>query len=209
MERGPLAATLRECRIASGLTLEEIAKRARVSRSTVAKIEAGDTSDPGFGVVARLLAATGTGDQDILGLIRAALAATAPRALGAGYEGLDQIKLVRRLRSQHVDLVADVRRTPVSRKPGLSKTALTEGLRKAKIGYMHFPALGNPKHNRAGYGDRSNTLARDAFRALLRAEPGRTQLSELRKLASERVVAVLCFEQDQALCHREQVLAAL
>lgn len=209
MNRAPLAASIRQCRIASGLTLEEIAKRACVSRSTVAKIEAGDTPDPGFGVVARLMAAAGAGDQDVLDLVRATVAATGPRALGIGYEGLRQADLVQQLRSQHVDVVADVRRTPVSRKPGLSKSALIEGLRGGKIDYVHLPALGNPKHNRAGYRDRNNTRAREAFRELLSAEPGLSQLSELRKLTSERVVAVLCFEQDQALCHREQVLAAL
>lgn len=209
MHRAPLAASIRHCRIAAGLTLEELAARARVSRSTLAKIEAGDTADPGFGVVARLMTAAGATDQDMLHLVRTVVASPVPRAVGIGYEGLDQAQLIEQLRSHHVDVVADVRRTPLSRKPGLSKTALTLGLRASRIDYVHLPALGNPKHNRPGYADRHNSQARDAFRDILRTEPGLTQLAELRTLASQRVVAVLCFEQNQTLCHREQVLAAL
>jgi transcriptional regulator with XRE-family HTH domain len=205
----PLAAAVRGSRLASGLTLEQLAQHARVSRSTVAKIEAGDTPDPGFSVVVRLLAAAGASDHEYLQLWRATLATRRPRAVGVGYEGLDQSALLRRLRHDGVELVADVRKTPVSRKPGLSKKALASALDAVKIRYVHLPALGNAKDNRAGYSDPANREARSRFELAMRHPTSQHQLAELRRLAQEHVVAVLCFESDERLCHREQVLAAL
>jgi uncharacterized protein (DUF488 family)/DNA-binding XRE family transcriptional regulator len=204
-----LASAVRSSRLASGLTLDQLAELGRVSRSTVAKIEAGDTPDPGFSVVARLLGAAGAADETLLRLAREVVRERRPRAIGFGYEGLDQAALIQRLRRDHVEVVADVRLTPLSRKPGLSKKALAAALEAAKIRYLHLPALGNPKDNRAGFGDASNTAARMRYREAFDRPAGRDQLAELRRLASEQVVGVLCFEHDQRLCHREQVLAAL
>ncbi|MFE2500029.1 DUF488 family protein [Streptomyces scopuliridis] len=51
-----------------------------------------------------------------------------------------------------MSLVADVRLTPISRKPGFSKTRLPHALDEAGITYTHLRALGNPKDNRAPSG---------------------------------------------------------
>lgn len=209
MDLPPLAAAVRSSRLERGLTLDQLADLARVSRSTLTKIEAGDTPDPGFNVVARLMAASGATDDDYLSLWNASVTAKRPGALGQGYEGLDQRGLIRRLRRHHVEVVADVRKTPLSRKPGLSKNALATALDQVKIRYVHLPALGNPKNNRAGYSDPSNTEVRLRFAKTMQTPDGREQLAELRRLSREHVVAVLCFESDQRLCHREQVLSAI
>ncbi len=180
-----------------------------MSRSTVAKIEAGDTTDPGFSVVARLLAAVGASDEEVLALHRGTVCARQPSIFGIGYEGLDLPGLIKDLHRLHVTVVADVRLTPLSRKKGLSKSALRDGLAAANIGYVHLPALGNPKENRAGYSDPGNERVRDSYRARLTTSPAGAHLAELRRLAEEEVVAVLCFESDERQCHREQVLAAV
>jgi transcriptional regulator with XRE-family HTH domain len=209
VDLSPLAAAVRTSRLKSGLTLDQLAKRGGVSRSTVAKIESGDTPDPGFSVVARLLAAAGADDAVCLDLWHATISGRRPRALGVGYEGLDQSALIRRLREDHVELVADVRLTPLSRKQGLSKKALAGALAEAKIRYVHLPALGNAKDNRAGYSDLGNDEVRQRYQQSLSSPAAREQLQSLRAFAAEHVVAVLCFEADQRLCHRDQVLAAL
>jgi transcriptional regulator with XRE-family HTH domain len=206
----PLLATeIHRLRTANGLTLDQLANRARISRSTLVKIESGKTPDPGFSVAARLLAAAGANDEQVLTMHCAAVRAWSPRVLGLGYEGLDQQGLIERLKQERVQVVADVRLTPLSRKKGLSKKALAEQLAEAGIDYVHFRALGNPKDNRSGYGDPRDRGARRAFAARLQGEEARQQLAQLRHLGEDRVVAVLCFEQDEKLCHREQVLAAL
>ncbi|MDR1430587.1 MAG: DUF488 domain-containing protein, partial [Propionibacteriaceae bacterium] len=47
--------------------------------------------------------------------------------------------------------LVDVRQTPISRKRGLSKTALGAALSEAGIDYIHLRELGNPRDNRDGY----------------------------------------------------------
>lgn len=209
MSSSLLASTIRDCRQASGLTLEQLASRGRVSRSTVAKIEAGATPDPGFGVVARLLAACRSSEDQILRLYRHVVRAAEPRVFGIGYEGLDQAGLIAQLQEAGAEVVVDVRLTPLSRKPGLSKRSLGSALADAKIEYVHLPGLGNPKANRAGYGDLADPLARATFMNLLSEPRAVEHLEQLRQLASERVVALLCFERDERFCHREQILAAV
>lgn len=62
-----------------------------------------------------------------------------------GYEGLDERQFMAHLSHHAVDVVADVRKLPVSRKKGFSKTALGEMLKQRKISYRNFQTLGAPK----------------------------------------------------------------
>lgn len=132
--------------------------------------------------------------------------------IGVGYEGLDSDALVSKLRLRGVRTVVDVRLNPISRKRGLSKTALRARLAEDKIGYEHLPSLGNPRDNREGFADLDGGAARDArekFSELLNTEAAREALSRVMELAAAGTVALLCFEHDETRCHREIVLAAL
>lgn len=132
--------------------------------------------------------------------------------IGVGYEGLSVDQVVARLKTEGVEVLVDVRLTPLSRKPGLSKRALSEALSAAGIRYVHDRRLGNPKENRSAYADAASdagTTARARYRELLSEGDGADAVRELATLAEEHVVAVLCFEADQARCHREQVIAAV
>lgn len=131
---------------------------------------------------------------------------------GLGYEGLDADTFVRRLKNRGVEVVADVRLSPISRKKGLSKSALRDLLEVNNIEYVHLRALGNPKDNRAGYAERVGSAAehaRDRFRELLKRDDAQSALDYLNKLAETRTVAVICFECDESHCHRQQVLEAV
>lgn len=132
--------------------------------------------------------------------------------IGVGYEGLDSDALVSKLRLRGVRTVVDVRLNPISRKRGLSKTALRARLAEDKIGYEHLPSLGNPRDNREGFAEVDGGAARDArekFGELLSNEAAGEALSRVIELAAAGTVALLCFEQDETRCHREIVLMAL
>lgn len=132
--------------------------------------------------------------------------------IGIGYEGLDLEALISRLRLRGVTTVVDVRLNPISRKRGLSKTALRERLIRENIGYEHLPALGNPRDNREGFGQLEGTEARHArekFRELLDTATARTAMDHVLELAEAGTVALLCFEHDETRCHREIVLSEL
>ncbi|WP_111721484.1 DUF488 family protein [Homoserinimonas sp. OAct 916] len=132
--------------------------------------------------------------------------------IGVGYEGIDSDGLLSKLRLRGVRTVVDIRLNPISRKRGLSKTALRARLAEDNIGYEHLSALGNPRDNREGFADLEGGAARDArekFGELLNTEAAREALSRVMELAAAGTVALLCFEQDETRCHREIVLTAL
>lgn len=132
--------------------------------------------------------------------------------IGIGYEGLNLDSLIERLRAEGVEVLVDIRLNAISRKAGYSKRALAAAVEAAGIRYVHDPRLGNPKENRAAYVDAASpegAAARDLFRALLHGGSGALGVVDLAKLAEQHTVAVLCYEADEAHCHREQVMAAV
>lgn len=132
--------------------------------------------------------------------------------VGFGYQGQTINDLVSFAKRHGIAWVADVRLTPLSRRPGFSKRVLAAALSEAGIGYIHLPALGNPRDNRAGYASAEGEDARRARRRyaheVLATDAAQKAVNELRDLIPEGV-AVLCFEQEECLCHRQDVLAAV
>jgi uncharacterized protein (DUF488 family) len=130
--------------------------------------------------------------------------------LTIGYEGRTVDEVVAVLRDRRVDVLVDVRQNAVSRKPGLSERRLAEALAAAGVEYRHEPSLGNPKDNRAAL-RRGDAAARDRYRAVLDDE-GLAAVDRLVAMVGEQRVALLCFERDEAECHRalivERVVAA-
>lgn len=132
--------------------------------------------------------------------------------IGVGYEGLDPDGLVSKLRLRGVTTVVDVRLNPISRKRGLSKSALRARLADEKIAYEHLPSLGNPRDNREGFAELEGGAARavrEKFGEVLNTEPAQEALIRVIELAAGGTVALLCFEKDETRCHRELVLTAL
>jgi uncharacterized protein (DUF488 family) len=132
--------------------------------------------------------------------------------IGVGYEGLTVDQLVERLTAESIEVLVDIRLTPLSRKPGLSKQALSEALLAAGIRYVHDRRLGNPKENRPAYADATSDAgiaARVNYREIITKGDGAEAVRELAFLAERHTVAVLCFEADESHCHREQVMVAV
>ena len=138
------------------------------------------------------------------------VAAPAGAALvSVGYEGRGLPELVALLRGHGVTVLVDVRLNAVSRKPGLAKTKLREGLAQAGIGYRHARALGNPPENRAAFraGDAERGLT--VFARLLVQPAAVEELAVLVGLLATERVAVLCFEREHHRCHRQAVVGLL
>ena len=130
---------------------------------------------------------------------------------GAGYEGREIGAFVTELADRGVTRLVDVRLTPISRKPGFSKTALREALAGVGIAYEHRRELGNPKDNRPGFAGTEQELsnAKRAYARRLATPEAQTALAQLRGYAQQEQVAVLCFEADEHRCHRDVVLREL
>lgn len=128
-----------------------------------------------------------------------------PCLVWIGYEGRSVDELVEHLVRQRVDVLVDVRLTPLSRKPGLSKRKLAEHLADVGIEYLHLKALGNPKANREPFWDGRVAEGCRAFDKLLRSPEPQSALAAVADLAAKRTVALLCFEREHDRCHRQVI----
>lgn len=131
-----------------------------------------------------------------------------PSLVSLGYEGRTASELIEQLADVGVSVLVDIRLTPLSRKPGMSKTRLGATLADNGIDYVHLPALGNPKDNREPF-RAGNPASRERFRQILRADEGRRALRHVAELLDGETVALLCFERDHSTCHRDLVTEEL
>jgi uncharacterized protein (DUF488 family) len=126
-----------------------------------------------------------------------------------GYERLRPEALATELQAAGVERVIDVRERPQSRKPGMSKTRLTQMLAGYRIAYEHRRELGTPPDLRALY--RANRVERAA--AGFREHVEGTARDALDHLADELETgprtALLCLEEDPETCHRRVLTDAL
>ncbi len=122
-----------------------------------------------------------------------------------GYEGLDQEQFMAHLSHYGVDVVADVRKLPLSRKKGFSKTTLKEMLNNRSIEYFNFQGLGAPKEFRNELYESGNYDR--FFKKYLKIISDKQDLLEaIHMLINQgKNVSLLCFERNPQQCHRKVV----
>jgi uncharacterized protein (DUF488 family) len=121
-----------------------------------------------------------------------------------GYEGLDLDTFALLLEKNDVCRIIDVRELPISRKPGFSKSRLSEFLHSMGIEYVHIPTLGCPKVIRHEYRDDKN-WPRYTSRYLIHMSSLDDDLNNLLKIVEDVQSCLLCFEADHMRCHRSFV----
>lgn len=119
-----------------------------------------------------------------------------------GYEGADLQDFLRTLSAAEVDVLVDVRAVAVSRRKGFSKTALSIALDQARLGYVHFRPLGDPKPGREAARAGQFRLFEQIYDAHLAMPEAQASLAELTDLARKHTVALMCYEADALHCHR-------
>lgn len=125
-----------------------------------------------------------------------------------GYEGLSTETFWNLLESNQIEVLADVRALPLSRKRGFSKTPLSAHCPEYGLEYIHLRALGCPQNIRDAYKASKNwDEYTESYLAYLSSDHQAVEnaLDELQQLASEKRCALLCFEANPRLCHRSYV----
>ncbi len=126
-----------------------------------------------------------------------------------GYERLLPPELVAELEAAGVQRVIDVRFRPQSRRPGMSKTRLSQLLADHGIAYEHRRELGTPADLRWLF--HAGRVQEGATAFLAHVEE--TAPDALDRLAAELerapATALLCLEADPAGCHRRVLTDAL
>lgn len=130
------------------------------------------------------------------------------RIFTIGYEGATQAELIARLKVAGVELLADVRAVPLSRRPGFSKNILAAGLREAGIDYVGLKALGTPPEGRDAARKHDLDKLRRIYTGQLALPEAMVQAAQLLDMARERPTALLCFEREPGCCHRSLLVEA-
>ena len=122
-----------------------------------------------------------------------------------GYEKLGQKQFMAYLSNHGVEVVADIRKLPVSRKKGFSKTVLKETLSRNGIDYRNYQPLGAPKELRDElYKSGNYDLFFRKYQNNISDKVN--HLVEILSLINRGSnVALLCFERNPQKCHRKVV----
>ncbi|MDR7102910.1 DUF488 domain-containing protein [Croceicoccus sp. BE223] len=126
-----------------------------------------------------------------------------------GYEQATVPAVIDALVAAGVEVLADVRALPLSRRPGFSKTALAGAAQEAGMAYRHFRALGTPREGREAARKGDHAGLERVYAGQLELPEALAAAAELRDLAGEKRVALLCFCGDGRKCHRSLLHAAM
>ena len=111
---------------------------------------------------------------------------------------------------QHrIELVADIRRFPGSRKfPHFNRESLASALSDGGIDYCWIEALGGRRHNKGGVQSENLGLRNESFRNYadyMRSDEFRKGLEQLLENAQHKRAAFMCSESLFWRCHRRLV----
>ena len=151
------------------------------------------------------------GDKKVMRLIEEAR----PEHKGAGlatigYEGLTIENYLNRLLMNGVTLLCDIRRNPISRKYGFSKSTLSKGCEGVGIRYEHLPELGiasDQRQNLKTQEDHEALFEDYRLNCLPRQHKALKQICAWTQEGNH--VALTCYERFPQMCHRSHVAQAL
>jgi uncharacterized protein (DUF488 family) len=123
-----------------------------------------------------------------------------------GYEGKTLDEFIDELKQADVEVVIDVRAVAASRRPGFSKTALSNALREHDIDYRHYRPLGTPAAGREAARKGRTAEMRAIYAVQLETPEAELAMEQALGDAGERHAALLCYERDAAGCHRSMLV---
>jgi hypothetical protein len=190
--------------------MNQFAKRYRGLRGD-ALVAATYTRYPYYAIRSEITDRVLTGDATTMNAIDAARPTATQRGLCTiGYEGQSLEGYLNLLIWDSVTLLCDVRRNPLSRKYGFSKSTLSKSCEGVGIRYEHLPELGIASEDRRELKTQADY---DALFEAYRRDHLPKQNNALNKIKNwidkgERV-ALTCYERVPERCHRHCVAAAL
>ena len=137
--------------------------------------------------------------------------ARGPGLVTIGYEGRSLESYLNALLRDSVTLLCDVRRNPLSRKYGFSKSTLSKACEHVGLRYEHLPELGIASEERQALKTQADY---DALFAVYERDQLPRQTAALARIRGwieqdGQRVALTCFEAVPCQCHRHCVAEAL
>lgn len=122
-----------------------------------------------------------------------------------GYEKANLSDFVQTLEVCEIDILVDIRDRAQSRRPGFSKSALSVAVGEAGIEYVHYKALGDPKEGRDAARSGNFDLFQKIFLEVMKTDAAQSAFTEVKELAKNYNICLMCYERDQRECHRKIV----
>jgi uncharacterized protein (DUF488 family) len=119
-----------------------------------------------------------------------------------GYAAAPQAKVIEALKAAGVEVLIDVRAVAASRRAGFSKGLLSASVADAGMEYVHLRDLGTPKPGRIAARHGRTAEMRAIFEAHLAEPAAQLALAKAVEIAKGRKVALLCYCDEAAKCHR-------
>lgn len=119
-----------------------------------------------------------------------------------GYEGKSLESLINTLIQNDIRLLCDVRKNPLSRKFGFSKSKLEHVLETIGIKYIHVPEVGIDSDKRTSLNtpDDYDMLFADYRDNMYKIKKDLDSIADLLKKYNR--IALMCYEEDPRTCHR-------
>lgn len=118
-----------------------------------------------------------------------------------GYEGMNLEQFINVIKNNYIDTIIDVRKNPISRKKGFSKSVLNKILPEYGIKYKHVGQLGTPKDLREKlYRTKDFIMFVKEYEKILRSNT--SLLEELLNEIHQENCCLLCYEKNYSECHR-------
>lgn len=123
----------------------------------------------------------------------------------AGYSGHTLESFLEILHEHEIEVLVDVREKPMSRKPGFSRSRLSDFLEDNEVEYRHAGELGVPKEMRTRLRAGSEQLGGyfRQFREYLGTQ--REAIDALHELTVTKRCCLMCLEARAEQCHRSVV----
>ena len=135
-----------------------------------------------------------------------AAAKKAKKLFTIGYELAKPDAVMAELKRAKVKLLVDTRAVAASRKPGFSKRQLAATLDENGIAYLHLQKLGTPDAGRqAARAGKLESLWKIYAKHLTTPDAIEAMDELISIVKSGGTVCLLCFERDQACCHRSRI----
>lgn len=122
-----------------------------------------------------------------------------------GYERSSLSDFVATLQLSGIEVLADIRDRAQSRRPGFSKSALSEALSKADIRYVHLKELGDPKEGREAARRGDFVEFRRVFSNVMASDEANSAILQIAEMLKDSNVCLMCYERDVKTCHRKIV----
>lgn len=128
-----------------------------------------------------------------------------PAVYTAGYEGKSLDSFLDSMLRRGIRCIVDVRKNPLSRKYGFSKSTLEKTCPNMKLKYVHYEKLGVPSEHRKDINTDADVITLLDWYETRVLDDSDEQIRAVAETMARMPSLLLCYEANAAHCHRSRL----